>query len=123
MAINNTVILTGNMGSEARLIETEANRFAAFSLATTDSYQDQDGNWQEKETLWHNIIAFSPTAIETVKHFKKGTRLKITGSLSYRPFEIYDADGEIFTKKEASIIIRQVEVAPLAKKKKAAETA
>ena len=47
MAINNTTLLTGNMGSEARIIETEENRFAAFSLATTDSYKDENDQWHE----------------------------------------------------------------------------
>lgn len=117
MAINNTAILTGNMGSEARIIETEGNRFAAFSLATTDSYKDDNDQWHEKETVWHNILVFNPKVIEMVKSLKKGTRLQITGALSYRPFEVVNGDGEVFTKKEASIVAGKVEQAPLVKKK------
>ena len=117
MAINNKVTLIGNMGSEARIIETEDNNtFAAFSLATTDSYKDQNEEWQDKETQWHNILVFSSRMIELVKRLKKGTRLEITGSLSYRPFEVVSGDGEVFTKKEVSIIANSVEMAPLAKK-------
>jgi single-strand DNA-binding protein len=106
------------MGSEARIITTEENHFAAFSLATTDSYKDESGEWQDKETIWHSILAFNPVVIEVVKNLKKGTRLKITGSLSYRPFEVMNGEGEIITKKEAAIIAAQVEQAPLVKKKK-----
>ena len=117
MAYNNTVILTGNMGSEARIIEQEdGKRFAAFSLATADSYQDENGQWVEKETVWHNLIAFSPQVIEHLKNLKKGTRLKVTGSLSYRPFETQGEDGKAITRKEASIITGKVEQAPLVKK-------
>jgi len=117
MTINNTAILTGNMGSEARIIETEGNRFAAFSLATTDSYKDDNDQWHEKETVWHNILVFNPKVIEMVKSLKKGTRLQITGALSYRPFEVVNGEGEVFTKKEASIVAAKVEQAPLVKKK------
>ena len=53
MAINNTVELTGNMSkSGARIIETEENTFAVFSLATTDSYKSKDTNeWIDKDTI------------------------------------------------------------------------
>lgn len=117
MAINNTVILTGNMGGEARIIESDGNRFAAFSLATTDSYKDDNGEWQEKETVWHNILVFSPKTIEEVKSFKKGTRLTVTGPLYYRPFEVINGNGESITKKEASVVTAKIELAPLVKKK------
>lgn len=117
MAINNTVTLTGNLGAEARIYETEERRFAAFSMATTDTYQDKDGEWQEKETVWHNVLVFSPAVIEVAKSVKKGTRVKVTGSLSYRPFEVVNGDGEAITKKEATVIAGKVELAPLTKKK------
>lgn len=118
MAINNTVTLIGNMGMEARLIETEeGTQFAAFTLATTDSYKAESSEeWQEKETIWHNIIAFSPMAIEKVKRLKKGTRITVTGSLNYRPFDVITTEGKPITKKEASIIIRNVELTPLVNK-------
>ncbi|MCB0525756.1 MAG: single-stranded DNA-binding protein [Saprospiraceae bacterium] len=116
MAINNTVTLIGNTGDDARIVAAGETRFASLSLATTDSYKDKDDTWQNKETVWHKLIAFSPKMIETLKSFKKGTRLKITGSLSYRDFEVQGEDGGAITKREASIIVRDAEQAPLVKK-------
>lgn len=116
MAINNTVTLTGNLGSEAKIIETDNRTFVAVSIATTDSYKDKDEVWQNKETIWHNILAFNPKVIEMLKSLKKGTRLTLTGSINYRPFEVVNGDGEVITKKEASIIAAKVELAPLPKK-------
>lgn len=116
MAFNNTIKLIGNTGSEVRIIEPEGKKpFASFSIATTDSYKDQDGNWKEKETIWHDVVAFSPKLIETLKSFKKGIRLEVLGSLSYRDFKILD-DGKEITKREASIIAHNIEQAPLVKK-------
>ncbi len=116
MAINNSVTLIGNMGSEARFIKTESTEFVAVSVATTDSYKDDSGEWQENETIWHNIIAFNPKLIEILKSLKKGTRIEVTGSLSYRPYQVQDGDGVLITKMEASIIARKIEQAPLPKK-------
>lgn len=112
----NTVTLIGNTGGEARIIETGEKTFAAISLATTDSYQDEGGNWQSKESVWHNVIAFNPALVQALKSFKKGVRLQITGELSYRPFEVQLPDGQTVTKMEASIIARKVEQAPLVRK-------
>jgi single-strand DNA-binding protein len=116
MAFNNTVKLIGNSGSEVKIIEKEGKPFAAFSLATTDSYKDKETEeWKDKETVWHDVIAFSPTVIEQLKSFKKGTRLEIVGALSYRDFETV-IDGKTIKKKEASIIANKIEQAPLVKK-------
>jgi len=116
MAINNTVELIGNIGKEAKIIETAESTFAAITLATTDSYQDKDGNWQDKETVWHNLVAFNPKVISILKGLNTKARIKVTGTLSYRPFEVQDGEGKVITKKEASIVARKIEQAPLSKK-------
>lgn len=116
MANNNTITLIGNTGDDVRIVTSGETRFASLSLATVDSYKDKEGNWQNKETVWHKIVAFSPKLVETLKSFKKGTRLKITGSLSYRDFEVPGENGGMITKREASIVAREVEQVPLVKK-------
>lgn len=124
MAINNSVTLKGNLGAEARIIETSSKPFAAVSLATTDSYKDVDDQWIQKETIWHNIIAFSPATIQVLQKLKEGSRIEVLGSLSYREFHTLDDEGSVLTnkdgkpimKKEASIIAHKVTLAPLSKK-------
>lgn len=122
MAINNSVTLIGNMGEEAQIIETENTTFASLSLATADSYKDENEEWQQAATIWHNVLTFNPKLIQSLKSLKKGTRIEIEGALSYRPYEaqIVTKDGEVktITKQEASIIVRKIELAPLAKKSK-----
>ncbi|WP_425420489.1 single-stranded DNA-binding protein [Phaeodactylibacter xiamenensis] len=116
MAINNTVELIGNIGSKLRMIDTEERSFGSVSIATTDSYKDKETEeWKDKETIWHELVVFSPSVIEQLKAFDKGARLKVIGTLSYRPFTV-QLDGKTFDKKEVSIIVRSVEQAPLTKK-------
>ena len=127
MAINNTVELTGNMSKNGtRIIETEENTFAVFSLATTDSYKNKDTNeWIDKDTIWHDLIAFNPTVIEVLKGLNSKARIKVTGTLDYRPLPVeieVEENGKTITKvinkKEASIIVRKIEQVPLVKKTK-----
>lgn len=116
MAYNNTVNLKGNLGSEARIIEGEHKTFASVSIATTDSYQDENDQWVNKDTIWHELIAFSPKIVANLKNLKKGTRVSVTGTLSYRPFEVQIEDGSFVTKKQASILVFKMELTPLVKK-------
>ena len=118
MALTNMVTLIGNMGADAHLLtsQKDGKEFTALSIATTDSYQNDAGEWVDKETIWHNVVAFSPTVIAMLKNLKKGTRIKIEGSLSYRPYDVVNGEGDVITKKEASIIAYKVEQAPLVRK-------
>lgn len=115
MTYNNTATLTGNMGSEAEIIETDGKLMAAFSMATTDSFKDENDQWQQNETVWHKVLSFNPTVIELVRSLKKGTRLEVVGPISYRPFSTVLDDGRMVTKKEACIIGRKVTQKPLVK--------
>lgn len=118
---NNTVTLIGNMGSEAKVRKSNATgkEFVVVSLATTERYQDDNEQWQDKETIWHNVVAYSPKVMTVLTSMKKGTRIEVEGSLSYRSFDtnmINEETGEIISKKEASIVAHRVTPAPLAKK-------
>lgn len=122
MAYNSTVILVGNTGNEASFHKTKDDKnFATLSLATTDSYKDNDGVWQNKETIWHQIMIFKPALVLQVQNYAKGSRLKITGSLTYREFEVPGPDGKPYIKKEATITAGAIEVASLEKKVNDAE--
>ena len=119
MANNNTVKLIGNLGAEAKVIEGENKTFAAMRVATTDSYKDKETEeWKDKATIWHDVIVFSPALIEEVKGYKKGVRLEIDGSISYREF-LVSVDGKEVTKREASILAHKIQQAPLVKKEAA----
>ncbi len=113
MTINNTVTLAGNIGKEPRIIEDVKNPFAAFSLATTDTYKDKEGNWQDKETVWHEVITFSHKLIEKAKALGTKDRIQVTGSLTYRFFDAVVGEGKTVKKKEATIVARKIEDAPL----------
>lgn len=84
MAGINKVILIGHMGKDPEVRALESGvKVATFSLATTESYKDKDGNWQD-QTEWHNIVAWRNQAESAEKYFKKGAQIYIEGKLRTR---------------------------------------
>jgi single-strand DNA-binding protein len=77
----NKVILLGNLGKDPEVKYTPSGMaIARFSLATSSSVKDKDGNWQDK-TEWHNIVAFQRTAEIAAEYLKKGNKVYIEGRL------------------------------------------
>lgn len=100
MSNNCTVELKGNLGKDAKLVKSEKAEFVSLSVATTDSYKDKNGEWQTKETLWHDVIIFNSTALALAKDLTKGDKVHLKGTLSYKQVETKEG----YTVPQASII-------------------
>ena len=73
----NKVQLIGNLGKDPELKYTPSGvAVATFSIATSESWKDQDGNQQEK-TEWHNIVAWRKLAEICGEYLKKGKKVYI----------------------------------------------
>ncbi len=59
---------------------------ANFTLATSDRFQDAQGNWQDR-TEWHNLVAFKRTAEIIRDYVKKGSKLYVEGKLQTRSWD------------------------------------
>jgi single-strand DNA-binding protein len=83
----NKVILIGNLGQDPELRYTSAGvAVATFTLATNESWKDQDGNTQER-TQWHNLVAWRKLAEICGEHLKKGSKIYVEGRLQYRTYD------------------------------------
>ncbi|MBI5471771.1 MAG: single-stranded DNA-binding protein [Ignavibacteriae bacterium] len=83
----NKVMLIGNLGKDPELRYTSSGvAVATFSMATTESWKDQDGNQQEK-TEWHNIVAWRKLAEICGEWLKKGKRVYIEGRIQNRSYD------------------------------------
>ena len=87
----NRVILIGNLGRdpEVRRLENGA-AVAKFSLATSESYKDKSGAWQD-QTEWHDIILWRTLAERAEQSLKKGMTIYVEGKLTHRTWQ--DQDG------------------------------
>jgi single-strand DNA-binding protein len=84
MAGINKVILVGNLGKDPELMTFDNNvKKASFSIATTESFKDREGNWQDR-TEWHNIVLWGYLA---EKKLFKGDQVYVEGKLRTRSWE------------------------------------
>jgi single-strand DNA-binding protein len=83
----NKVQLIGNLGKDPELRYTTAGvAVATFTLATNESWKDQDGNLQER-TEWHNIVAWRKLAEICGEWLKKGKKIYIEGRIQTRSYD------------------------------------
>ncbi|BBB33335.1 single-strand DNA-binding protein [Thermotomaculum hydrothermale] len=103
----NRVILIGRAGQDIDVRFTPGGtKVAKFSLATSRSYMDSQGNWQEK-TEWHNIALWGRLADKGERVVKKGNLYFIEGSIEYSSWD--DSSGNKRYKTE----IRALTLIPL----------
>lgn len=97
----NKVILLGNVGKDPEIRSTGGGTMVAnFTLATSDRFQDAQGNWQDR-TEWHNLVAFKRLAEIVRDYVKKGSKLFIEGKIQTRSWD----DKETGVKKYRTEII------------------
>lgn len=83
----NRVELIGNLGQDPEMKSTpQGVSYCTFSVATTESYKGQDGNWIEN-TDWHNVTLWDRLAERAAKNLKKGSKVYIEGRLKHRSYE------------------------------------
>ena len=91
MASLNRVDLIGRVGKdpEVRTFEN-GNKIATFTLATSESYTDRNGERREL-TEWHNIVLNGKLA-DLTQYFHKGSQLYISGKIRSRSWD--DQNGQ-----------------------------
>lgn len=104
----NKVMLIGNLGSDPEVRSTTGgNRVATFSLATSRSWNSQNGEKQEK-TEWHRCVVWntkgSGLADVVEKYCKKGDKLFVEGRIEYRQWQ--DKDNQ--TRYSTEINVREM---------------
>jgi single-strand DNA-binding protein len=105
MAGVNKVILIGNLGKDPELRYTPGGQAtASFSLATTERWNDKNGQKQER-TEWHNIVAWGKLAELVNQYLKKGRSAYIEGRINYRSWD--DRDGN--KKYRTEIVANQIQ--------------
>ena len=83
----NKVTLIGNLGKDPELRYTSSGvAVATFSMATSESWKDPEGNTQER-TQWHNIVAWRKLAEVVGEYLKKGGKIYLEGRLQYRNYD------------------------------------
>jgi len=98
----NKVILIGRLGKdpEIKSFENGAKK-ASFTLATSESRRDKEGNRIE-QTEWHNIICWRNLADIAEKYLSKGKLIYLEGKLRTRSWEDNSNTKRYITEVEVS---------------------
>jgi single-strand DNA-binding protein len=90
----NRVELIGNLGRDPEIRTlTSGKTIATLSVATSESWKDQQsGEWRDR-TEWHRVVIFNEGLAKVAeKHLEKGMKLRIEGKLRTRKWE--DQNGQ-----------------------------
>ncbi|HNP19118.1 MAG TPA: single-stranded DNA-binding protein [Fulvivirga sp.] len=96
--LRNSVQLIGRLGKDPEVKQlTSGKAVATFSLATSDSYRNAQGEKIE-DTQWHNIVAWGKTAEIAGEYLKKGQEIAIEGKLIHRSYETNNGEKKYITE-------------------------
>lgn len=91
MASVNKVILIGNLGKDPEVRYTQGGQpVCNFSIATSETWNDKDGNKQEK-TEWHSVTVWGKQAEHCGQYLAKGRSVYVEGRLESREYD--DKEG------------------------------
>ena len=97
-ALRNSVKLIGNLGQDPEVVNLDnGNKLAKFSIATTDSYKNAQGEKVE-DTQWHNIVAWGKTAEIVEDYLVKGKQVAVQGKLVHRSYETKEGEKRYITE-------------------------
>ena len=95
----NKVILLGNLGKDPEVKEVNGSKIAKFSLATSETYKDKEGNRIDR-TEWHNIVFWRVQAEIAEKYLKKGSQIYLEGKIRTRSYDDKDGNKKYITEIE-----------------------
>ncbi len=102
----NKVILVGNLGNDPEVrYMPNGNAVANLSLATSESWKDQQGQVQER-TEWHRLVMYRRLAEIAGEYLKKGSQIYVEGKLQTRKWQDQQGQDQYTTE----IIVDQMQM-------------
>jgi single-strand DNA-binding protein len=90
---HNRATLMGHVGQDPDVrTNTQGDKFASFSLATSETWKDKTTGERKDQTEWHRIVVYNPNIAGVVEQYvKKGSRVLVEGQIKTRTYT--DKDG------------------------------
>ena len=85
----NKVIIMGNLGKDPEIRNfPNGGRVCNFSVATSESWRDENSGEKQERTQWHNISILSEPLVNIAERFlKKGSKVYLEGQLETRKWQ------------------------------------
>jgi single-strand DNA-binding protein len=95
----NVVALSGRLGRDPELRDTNGTKVCNFSIATNESYKNKDGTWEERAS-WFDITVWGAQGENCAKYLSKGSQVMVQGHLKQSKWE--DKDGQTRSKVQVT---------------------
>jgi single-strand DNA-binding protein len=100
----NKAILIGRLGKDPDLSYTQSGTARCrFSMATSESYKDNQTGERKEKTTWHNVVVWGNQAENVDKYLHKGSLVSVEGKIDNRS---YEKDGQ--TRYITEIVAQRV---------------
>lgn len=100
--LKNSVRLIGYLETEPEFEDNDQK--VRFSLATVDTYTDEEGRIT-KTYEWHNIVAYGETAAYVAENLNRGTDVTLEGRLTYHKYVDTKGNNRFITEIIANDIL------------------
>lgn len=107
-----SLTVSGRLGNTPALRSSASGtKWVRFSLATSNSYRDQDGNWRESETTWFNCKAWGSFAVNIAQSLRKGDPVVAQGRLVLGTYNHADkSTGAMSERADVSLHLTHIGV-------------
>jgi len=103
--LNNSVRLTGYLGSAPEVKVTENEKKVAKINLATNSYRKNAKGEKVTETTWHQIVLWEKQAELAEQYLDKGSKVSIEGRLSNR----YYTDKDGIKRYVTEVIVNEID--------------
>lgn len=103
MAIN-SVSLSGNLSRDAELKQTKSGHLLSGTIVVNERFKNAQGEWEDKP-CFVDFTLFGPRAEKIVGYLTKGTKVALTGALTYDQW----TDKQNNKRSKLSVIVREIE--------------
>lgn len=101
----NKVELTGYVGKNPEIKTlTNGKTMVSLSVATSESYKNQNGEWISN-TTWHNVVMWKDLDASAKEQVKKGSLVAVSGKLSNRKYTDKSGQNRYITEVIAQSIV------------------
>lgn len=98
-------IIIGRLGQDPELRYTQGGTpVANMSLATDESYTDQQGN-RQKQTEWHKVVTWNKQAETVSNYLAKGRKVLVEGRLQTQKWQDNQGQNRYTTQIKADRVV------------------
>lgn len=78
----NRVEVIGRVGSDPKVYKSQGGKGCCrFSVATSNNYTNDKGEWVDKEATWHNVVAWGAIGDAAAIQLHKGDLVLVIGKV------------------------------------------